>query len=723
MDKVEPRKPAIASVFASFPPLVFNFTLCNMKATGLFSCLYSFRQASGTLSAAPTLASCGNNPDHYGKEMGRHFGGDMDKLCAHVAQQSAEQQKAVIDGSEALRDFLGIRNPNGFRKRFLSSGSSSSPIQDSDAPIPLAIAATRSGKDTRVLRSLTRLDEILKKNPPTHRASPVYQQRVETAFSKLLQEFHELRTEAAQQKALELIERHFSHLNPGAQADIVSLARNARGKQGISNELKNRLHKLSESGGEAKPEALLNMEESNQPERGNNRGKANFAAILRNSAFTHPQGEITNQASSSSNGAPPLSINKQKFLESDKGLPLMRRAHSAVQLSITEVSKLAKAYSQEIGSTIHVSGNVIPITAEDRKAWRVKQEKFFDNLVSDPDAGVQMLHRYFNDFRKDKALLKNFPTIFAIYQQQLDPARIQPEMKDELTKFIKANTDSIRDRLLARVKKEREELSETSKRIGYGTKRAAEELATIANNTGGVAHGYIFLARERNLISAPGQDMHVIPDRGHMESYVVSSTGKVIDVIPYWRGVGKRPELEGQYSADVKPFLIDPERMVFPQGGGIECGTMGLSYLKQYLKDNAKQLNGNTLLLDREINGMQMQFHLPSPQVLKYSQSDLYAKLVRAIVAGDKNVVTVEHKGEEIDVITLQGWLNAGAVASRPDGMEMPGGIENFRKSWLELCDISDAKRLQMQVDGRNLYTAYTSQRLEKKTVRSEAKS
>jgi len=690
-----------------------------MKTPDFFACLYPFSQISGMSSVAPTLASCGNNPDRYAKEMERHFSGDMAKLYIHVEQQPAEQQKAIIDGSKALRDFLGIRNSNSFRKKS-SFCSSSSCIQDFDAPTALAMVATRSGNDARVLRSLTRLDNVLKNNLSGRHVSNEFQRRIEGAFSKFLQEFHELRTEAAQQKVIELIEQHLPQLDRDAWENLGSMARNAMEKQGVSNELKTRLLKLSESGVNAKPGALTITEEgSSQLRQADNRGKASFANILRNSAITDLQGKNPGPATLPSDDALHLSANKQKFLDSGKDLQSgqMPESYESVYLSTADISRLAKAYSQEIGSPIHVSGNVIPVTEELREAWRARQEEFLDDWVASPDAGVRMLHRYIDDFRKDKALkAKEFHYISWMTPSDLDPARLGQTIKAKLAAVIDANTDGIRDRLLARVKKEREEISNISKHIGYGAERAAEELATLANNTGGVAHGYIFPTVQKSIF-APGHDMHVIPSKGHIESYVISSTGKVINIIPYWDRLGARPELKGQYSADVTPFLVDSEDLILPQGGNAECGTMSLSYLKQYLKCNAEQLKDNTLLLDLKLkNGQMHYFHLPSPQVLKYSQSNLYGKVVRAIIAGNEDVVTVMHKDKKIRVRTLQGLLKEEVGVSRPDGMEIPGGIEHFRKNWVELCDISDARRSQMRVEGRNLYASYTSQRLQRKT-------
>jgi hypothetical protein len=88
-------------------------------------------------------------------------------------------------------------------------------------------------------------------------------------------------------------------------------------------------------------------------------------------------------------------------------------------------------------------------------------------------------------------------------------------------------------------------------------------------------------------------------------------------------------------------------------------------------------------------------------------------------VAGEQDTVTVEHGGIKVSVKTLQSCLNAGATVNRPDGKEIPGGVEGFRKMWLELCDASEIKRKQMRAEdrgfNRNLYATYASQRLQRK--------
>ena len=257
---------------------------------GLLSCFHLSSQPAGKPSAAPTLAFCDNNPDRYVKAMERHFAGDGRKLYAHVVgleqsepQQLATLRRAFIDGSEALRDFLCIRNPNGIRKK-LSFGSSSPRIPVSDAPAGLVMAATHSTQENRVKRSLARLDETLKTNPPDHLARQEYRQTVETALGHLMQHINKLPMEL-QQKAVEIIAQHLPQLHPNARAHIESLADKAMGRQNIGNDLKASLQKLlRQSKGLGKLPSMLDAEESPQAKRADNRGRGNVASMLKNRA-------------------------------------------------------------------------------------------------------------------------------------------------------------------------------------------------------------------------------------------------------------------------------------------------------------------------------------------------------------------------------------------------------------------------------------------------------
>ena len=81
-------------------------------------------------------------------------------------------------------------------------------IPAADAPAGLVMAATHSTQAPRVQRSLARLEEALKANPPGHHASPAYHESVETALGELMQDLHQLPTESLQQKAADITGQH-----------------------------------------------------------------------------------------------------------------------------------------------------------------------------------------------------------------------------------------------------------------------------------------------------------------------------------------------------------------------------------------------------------------------------------------------------------------------------------------------------------------------------------
>ena len=173
----------------------------------------------------------------------------MAQLYAHVAQQPPVLQTAFIDGSEALRDFLGIGNPDksGSGKEAHPYASSPVRIPSSEAPAALAMAATRSGQDTHVQRSLARLEEILQEPPSPPQAGQAYQQSVETALGTLLQALHKLPAEAAQLKAVDLIVQHLPQLHSDSREGMSASVHGAMKQQGIGNDLKKRLYDLMQT--------------------------------------------------------------------------------------------------------------------------------------------------------------------------------------------------------------------------------------------------------------------------------------------------------------------------------------------------------------------------------------------------------------------------------------------------------------------------------------------
>ncbi len=398
-------------------------------------------------------------------------------------------------------------------------------------------------------------------------------------------------------------------------------------------------------------------------------------------------------------GVKPPSAQKQQFLKTGLvGNPAVKEPYTPQRLAFSDVKKLADSYGRTHGASIHIAGEVLPDLLRDKHdlfadTWHAD----LDAMMAAPDAGIRLLELCWNDFRDDKALGK--------LGKATDLA--DPKVRQALSERVDANHLGIRDRLLARAYVMRQEIPQRADKFGLNAKEGAQELQALAANPGGAAHGYMYPTKLTDRLG-----------NGHAETFVVSSAGKVINVIPF--PPQGAPQVAGQYSADVGALMLDG-RLVSSQAGKIGCGTLGLSYLKQYLKDDARQLNEGSLLVDAQIDGKAVNFHLPSAQVLKYSQSDLYAKVMRAIVAGEEPTAKVHHNGREHEVRTLKGMVDAGATIGRPDGGAMTGGLEAFRAAWLAQCDASDQQRAQMRAGDRNHYLAYSSARLTEKVSKDAA--
>lgn len=199
--------------------------------------------SAGESSATPTLESCRNAPNRYAEAMEKHFGHDMAKLHVHIKQRPEAEQKAVIDGSKAFRDFLGIRDPNSLSKKLFGSSSPSQRIAALDEPAALVMAAIRSDDKGRVLRSLTRLDASLdeiKINTGKHFPGGGYTKLVEQVLDKLAQELDKLGTGPALEIAVSIFEKNknrFLNFDKKTLVHIIS-AMNEAQKKNVSGKLK-----------------------------------------------------------------------------------------------------------------------------------------------------------------------------------------------------------------------------------------------------------------------------------------------------------------------------------------------------------------------------------------------------------------------------------------------------------------------------------------------------
>lgn len=163
---------------------------------------------------------------------------------------------------------------------------------------------------------------------------------------------------------------------------------------------------------------------------------------------------------------------------------------------------------------------------------------------------------------------------------------------------------------------------------------------------------------------------------------------------------------------NLSSFILEPKKEVAAQTDSSSCGSLAISLLKELLKKNAHQLLHDCLIIskaehkDPSQDPIVDQF-LPSPQSLRYSQSTLFIKVARAIVAGMEPEVDVHHRGQTYRVRTLTGLQALGSPMTMVDGRQ--ADVSDFRARWLQQFDeVAMPARRAMQSGpedgGRNLY-------------------
>lgn len=160
------------------------------------------------------------------------------------------------------------------------------------------------------------------------------------------------------------------------------------------------------------------------------------------------------------------------------------------------------------------------------------------------------------------------------------------------------------------------------------------------------------------------------------------------------------------------------------QAGKVECGTLGMLYLKELLKNNADQLRNFTIHIPFYDKKEKLRyFCIPSPHVLRYSQSGTFNKIFLGMLSEQLDPVKIpfEQRGNK-DTLTVQ--TIAAILKNTMDKAGEKGDkkviescqillkeLPTFRAKWLENYHLVMPKRADMQTD-QNEYLAYSTQRL-----------
>ncbi len=403
------------------------------------------------------------------------------------------------------------------------------------------------------------------------------------------------------------------------------------------------------------------------------------------------------------------SIAKRQFLGTDH--------HPSIddgrELTWQELGLLARHYERKVQARIHLCGDSDPgILATAQRQWFDARKAELDLLEASPDKEFGLLQRYWDEAKWQSPA--NMATTFG-------PGAI---CRDDAHAAMRAHLQSC-PRLIAwlqgKLQQERDALPGRAQALGPSAAQARSEIEGLAKDGTQGHRGFLFAAH-RDLRRGGG----------HVDTYVITSRGESIQVIPH-ESMGGGPEPANLFTADPWHFMV-PGKDTGPQADGLACATLGLSYLKEYLKDDAHQLNHRTMMVVHRPAGSDpaappVRFHLPSPQVLRYSQSAFYAKLMVAMVACRDEHAEVLHKGRSFKVLTLRGVLRAGGEVRRPqDAQAMTeGALDAFAGPWVEAFHQSMRKRDTMTIGSTkaghpeaNLYLTYATHRLGGKADQAE---
>lgn len=209
----------------------------------------------------------------------------------------------------------------------------------------------------------------------------------------------------------------------------------------------------------------------------------------------------------------------------------------------------------------------------------------------------------------------------------------------------------------------------------------------------------------------------VAVDGAHADAYIITPE-KLLALVPFGFDTALAfNDYVDVHTANIEDFVTADsgnrkksdaaeQKRFSPQASRDQCGTMVLAYVKELLKDDAKQLKDYTLTATRsgdlDQDGYEegaTRFFLPSPHVLRYSQSGLYIDILRAMVESKRPAVTVRHGTDSYEVKTLQSLADDGMSLESGEGKPMSADdLNQFRQRWINVLDTCTAPKRDMMV-------------------------
>jgi hypothetical protein len=249
--------------------------------------------------------------------------------------------------------------------------------------------------------------------------------------------------------------------------------------------------------------------------------------------------------------------------------------------------------------------------------------------------------------------------------------------------------------------------------IGLSPTELVRDLVATATRCAqqGVRCGYLYpchvdegLAREIDGTNA---------GLSHIEAFVLTESGSIINAFPSTTAIEAR--LEGLFQeADIPLFRSDVSRFVEPTGAFSPqartraCGSLSLVYLDEYLRPDGASPASHGCLAQGRLADRTFHFSIPPASALAYAESELYLKLLAAVVGADAAMAEVEHEGRVFRVTTFAGLMERGqATFQGLDGSEASSDdFLRYRAAWLEQLEnhvLPERRKWDLPLDGCNV--------------------
>lgn len=210
--------------------------------------------------------------------------------------------------------------------------------------------------------------------------------------------------------------------------------------------------------------------------------------------------------------------------------------------------------------------------------------------------------------------------------------------------------------------------------------------------------------------------------KGHFEVLIITKNEIIKPInwlMPY-------REINDNHVGDNTLFTVDIENITIGFKGAIEvpraqadnssCGALGLSYLKELLMNEAEQYKKLSKIIsfyneDKKL----VHFYLPSPQVLRYSQSKFFNEILSALF--NEENTEIKHDNKSVTVLCLEHILKQSMSTAKlvndikilEENNKLLEELPEFKKQWLIHYKESIIRREMMsdKKDGKNRYLSY----------------